>query len=105
MTTRRAPFAALDDMLTQATHLLLGFDGPICSLFAGTTTASIADQLRALLTREGVHLSPAIKNTGNWFEIFTFSAAHNVIHLLDQGGPVTVTFREASLAGLPGVLG
>jgi len=53
--------------------LLIDFDGPVCSLFAGTPAASIAARLRTVITREGVALPPAIRNTGNWFEIFAFA--------------------------------
>lgn len=75
MSSERAPFAALDDILNQARHLLIDFDGPICSLFAGTPIAPIADRLREAITQQGVHLPPSIEGTGNWFEIFTFAAS------------------------------
>ncbi len=75
MNPGRAPFATLDDILNQARHLLIDFDGPICSLFAGTPTAPIADRLRGLITAEGVDVPEAIKDTGNWFEIFSFAAS------------------------------
>jgi HAD superfamily hydrolase (TIGR01509 family) len=78
MSTGRASFAALDDILNQARHLLIDFDGPICSLFAGTLTAPIADHLRGLITAEGAHLPRAIEDTGNWFEILTFAASVSV---------------------------
>jgi hypothetical protein len=35
MSSGRAPFAALDDILSQTQHLLISFDGPVCLLFAG----------------------------------------------------------------------
>ncbi len=75
MSPEPAPFAALDDILTQARHLLIDFDGPICSLFAGTPTAPIADRLREAITQQGAHLPPSIEGTGNWFEIITFAAS------------------------------
>jgi hypothetical protein len=55
MNTEHAP-SALDDMLSRAGYLLLDFDGPICSLFAGTPTAPVADRLRGVLLRRGVAL-------------------------------------------------
>jgi HAD superfamily hydrolase (TIGR01509 family) len=75
MSPGRAPFAALDDILIRARHLLIDFDGPICSLFAGTPTAPIADRLREVVRQQGVHLPQVIEDTGNWFEIFSFAAA------------------------------
>jgi hypothetical protein len=54
MNTERAPAAALDDILNQARHVLLDFDGPVCSLFAGTPTAPVmGDLASALLARCG----------------------------------------------------
>ena len=74
MTAAGTPVDALDRVLARTCHLLVDFDGPVCSLFAGTPTAPIAARLRAILTREGVGLPPAISNTGNRFEIFAFAA-------------------------------
>lgn len=75
MNFERAPFADLDDILNQAQHLLIDFDGPICSLFAGTPTAPVADCLREVITLQGVRLPQAIEDSGNWFEIFSFAAS------------------------------
>jgi HAD superfamily hydrolase (TIGR01662 family) len=75
MSPERAPFAALDEILRQARHLLIDFDGPICSLFAGTPTAPVADRLRKVITRQDIQLPPAIENTADWFEILTFAAS------------------------------
>jgi phosphoglycolate phosphatase len=73
--TGRASYAALDDILIQARYLLIDFDGPVCSLFAGTHTAPIADRLRGLVTADGKNLPEAIKDTGDWFEILSFAAS------------------------------
>ena len=75
MSPERAPFAALDDILRQTRHLLIDFDGPICSLFAGTPTAPVADRLRAVITRKDGPLPPAIENTADWFEILAYAAS------------------------------
>ena len=75
MSPKRAPFATLDDVLRQTWHLLIDFDGPICSLFAGTTTASVADRLRAVIMRREGPLPTAIENTADWFEIFAYAAS------------------------------
>lgn len=78
-------------MLLRTSHLLIDFDGPVCSLFAGTLTASIAPRLRTIITREGVAMPPAIRNTGNWFEIFAFAAIT---------GPALASQVESELAAL-----
>jgi phosphoglycolate phosphatase len=75
MSPERAPFAALDDILRRTRYLLIDFDGPVCSLFAGTPTASVADDLRAVITRKEVSLPAAIGNTTDWFEILAYAAS------------------------------
>jgi len=75
MSFGRAPFAALDDILGQTQHLLIGFDGPVCSLFAGTPTPPIADRLRKVIAQEGVRVPQTIGDTGNWVEILSYAAS------------------------------
>ncbi|MFD9895244.1 HAD family hydrolase [Amycolatopsis sp. NPDC059027] len=41
------------DLLTQARVLLLDFDGPVCSVFAGIPAPVVADQLRGILAEGG----------------------------------------------------
>jgi phosphoglycolate phosphatase len=48
---------ALRQVLAEAEALLLDFDGPICSVFAGFPALVIADQLRAILS-DGGHPAP-----------------------------------------------
>ena len=71
--------------------MLIDFDGPVCSLFAGTPTAPIAARLRTIIAREGVALPAAIRNTGNWFAIFAFAAIT---------GPALARQVESELAAL-----
>jgi beta-phosphoglucomutase-like phosphatase (HAD superfamily) len=89
--TSGAPVDALDRVLARTCVLLIDFDGPVCSLFAGTPTAPIAAQLRTTLTRAGVALPAAIRDTGNWFEIFAFAAIT---------GPALGRHVESELAAL-----
>lgn len=91
MTSAGAPADALDRVLLRTCHLLIDFDGPVCSLFAGTPTASIATRLRTIIMREGFAMPPAIKNTGNWFEILGFAALT---------GPALAGQVESELAAL-----
>jgi beta-phosphoglucomutase-like phosphatase (HAD superfamily) len=91
VTSAGAPVDALDRVLARTRHFLVDFDGPVCSLFAGTPTASIAARLWAIITREGVALPPPIRNTGNWFEIFAFAAIT---------GPALASQVESELAAL-----
>jgi hypothetical protein len=41
-------------MISGARHLLLDFDGPICSIFAETPAPAVAGQLRGTLRAAGV---------------------------------------------------
>src|ERR1017187_783854 len=75
MSSGRAPFAALDDILSQTKHLLISFDGPVCSLFAGTAAADVADSLREVFAQDGVRAPSAIEQSGNWLEILSFAAS------------------------------
>jgi phosphoglycolate phosphatase len=89
--TSDAPVDALDRVLLRTCHLLIDFDGPVCSLFAGTPTAPIAARLRTILTGAGVAVLPEIRDTGNWFEIFAFAAVT---------GPALARHVESELAAL-----
>jgi hypothetical protein len=75
MSSERAPFAVLDDILRRTQHLLIDFDGPVCSLFAGTPTAPIAERPRAVIIRKDLPLTAAIEHTTGWFEILTYAAS------------------------------
>jgi phosphoglycolate phosphatase len=75
MTLGRAPFAAPDDILGQTQHLLISFDGPVCSLFTGTAVARVADNLREVFGQEGARVPQAIEHTDNWLEILSCAAS------------------------------
>jgi HAD superfamily hydrolase (TIGR01509 family) len=47
----------LGRVIEQTRWLLLDFDGPICSIFAGLPAASVAEQLRKLIADEGAQPS------------------------------------------------
>ncbi|MGW2151516.1 HAD family hydrolase [Nonomuraea bangladeshensis] len=44
------------DLVRQADAVLLDFDGPVCSIFAGLPAPVVADRLKELLVKEGVEL-------------------------------------------------
>ncbi|ARQ69733.1 HAD family hydrolase [Streptomyces marincola] len=45
-------------VLTGVTHVLLDFDGPVCSVFAGLSAGEVADRMRRRLAADG-HAVPA----------------------------------------------
>lgn len=62
-------------LLTHARALLLDFDGPICSVFAGIPAPIVADQLRAILTDGGhTDLPEVIVTSEDPFDVFRYAA-------------------------------
>ncbi|MEH1128491.1 HAD family hydrolase [Micromonospora sp. CPCC 206061] len=55
--------AALSRLLAGRGPLLLDFDGPVCSIFAGYPAASVADELRSLLREHGVTITEILLET------------------------------------------
>ncbi|WP_042420441.1 HAD family hydrolase [Streptacidiphilus anmyonensis] len=47
---------SLSDLLRRARHILLDFDGPVCSVFAGLPAAEIAERVRGQLLAQGEQL-------------------------------------------------
>ena len=64
--------AALAAIVTRTRYLLLDFDGPVCSIFAGLPAPTVADQLRKLFIAE--RLSDRVKKTPDPIEVFICAA-------------------------------
>jgi phosphoglycolate phosphatase len=63
------------DILAHARALLLDFDGPICSVFAGIPAHVVADQLRGILADGGhTHLPEAVATSYDPFDVFRYAA-------------------------------
>lgn len=63
------------DVLTHARALLLDFDGPVCSVFAGIPASTVADQLRGVLADCGhTNLPEAIATSADPFDVLHFAA-------------------------------
>lgn len=63
------------DVLARARALLLDFDGPVCSVFAGIPASSVADQLRDVLADGGhTDLPEAIATSADPFDVFQYAA-------------------------------
>jgi HAD superfamily hydrolase (TIGR01549 family) len=63
----------LDAILGRTRHLLLDFDGPICSIFAGLPAATVADRLRKLFASD-IQMPDSIASTTDPLEVFAYSA-------------------------------
>ena len=71
MTSPGTDAASLGAVIARTRYLLLDFDGPICSIYAGLTDATVATQLRKLIPGE---LPETIATTPDPIEVFTYSA-------------------------------
>lgn len=81
-----------EELLAQADALLLDFDGPICAVFAGIPAASVADQLRAVLSDGGhSHLPRVVETARDPFEVFKFAS---------MLGPDEARYVEAAFTAL-----
>ena len=73
MTSLTPPGSDLDTIVSRTRHLLLDFDGPVCSIFAGLPAATIAGRLRKLLG-DHARLPGQIARTEDPFAVFAYAA-------------------------------
>ena len=71
MTSPGTNAAALGAIIARTRYLLLDFDGPICSIYAGLSDVTVAAQLRKLIPGE---LPEEIASTPDPIEVFQYSA-------------------------------
>jgi HAD superfamily hydrolase (TIGR01509 family) len=64
--TRRS----LPQIISAARHILLDFDGPVCSIYAGTPASVIAGQLRQALQAAGISLPDEAASEPDPLEVF-----------------------------------
>lgn len=68
---------AIDQVVRNATHLLLDFDGPVCSVFSGMPNHVVAEDLRAQLKTAGVVVPGEVQNVGDPLKVFRTVAELN----------------------------
>lgn len=68
------PAAGLAAIVSRTRYLLVDFDGPICSIFAGLPAPSVAAQLRKLITGQQITLPDDIENNPDPIEVFAYAA-------------------------------
>jgi beta-phosphoglucomutase-like phosphatase (HAD superfamily) len=56
--------------------ILLDFDGPVCSIFAGVPAAEVAERLRQLLTAQGVPIPAHMRRETDPLAVFRLAATH-----------------------------
>ena len=96
MTSPTAPGSDLDTIISRTRHLLLDFDGPICSIFAGLPAAAIADRLRKIF---GDHASMPddVTRTADPLEVFAYAATISE----DLAARVEAEMTDQELAAVP----
>jgi HAD superfamily hydrolase (TIGR01509 family) len=67
--------AALQRIVSRTHYLLLDFDGPICSLFAGMSADTVAEKLRRRLAAGDVVIPTEVRSTSDPLEVFRVVAA------------------------------
>jgi phosphoglycolate phosphatase len=73
MTAPTPPGSDLDTIVSRTRYLLLDFDGPICSIYAGLPAATVADRLRKLFG-EHAQLPDEVTRTADPLEVFAYAA-------------------------------
>jgi phosphoglycolate phosphatase len=61
------------DFFGHAGALLLDFDGPVCSVFAGLPALAVAAQLRAVLAQGGHELPAAVTAVADPFDVLAYA--------------------------------
>jgi HAD superfamily hydrolase (TIGR01509 family) len=74
---RAAPSVELGSIIGRTRDLLLDFDGPICSIFAGLPAPVVAARLRELLTSNGTPLPDSVAAEDDPIEVFRFTSRLN----------------------------
>ena len=91
---RAAPSVELASIIRRTRHLLLDFDGPICSIFAGLPAPSVAARLRELLVSNGKPLPETVAGEDDPIEVLRFTSGLD----LDTAGRVEAALRDAERA-------
>lgn len=72
--TTPEPCSDLSRIIDRTDHVLIDFDGPICSIFAGLPAQSVADELRGLLVAEGLSPPTHIADAHDPLEVLRFTS-------------------------------
>jgi len=95
MTSPTPPGSDLDTILARTRHLLLDFDGPICSIFADLPAATVADRLRKLFG-DHAELPDEITRSADPLEVFAYAATVS----MDLAAKVETEMTDLELAAV-----
>jgi phosphoglycolate phosphatase len=86
--------AGLGELLARTQHVLLDFDGPLCSVFAGITSTAVASRLSKILTGAGITPPAEVTDTDDPFDLLRYALAHAP----DLAATVDTAFRAEEVA-------
>jgi HAD superfamily hydrolase (TIGR01549 family) len=87
------------DVLRSAETVLLDFDGPVCSVFAGITDIEVADRLREVLRREGASMPSCVAETNDPIAVLEFTTGHKDLVLLVEDALIAAELQAIRQAG------
>jgi phosphoglycolate phosphatase len=70
VTALDSPDGTLQRIVQRSAHVLLDFDGPVCSVFAGLPAPAVAEMYRAALRRVPVQLPAEVQELNDPLEVF-----------------------------------
>jgi HAD superfamily hydrolase (TIGR01509 family) len=97
---RAAPSVELGSIIGRTRDLLLDFDGPICTIFAGLPAPAVAGRLRRLLGSDGTPLPDAVVGEDDPIEVLRYASRVNP----STGTRVEAALRAAELAAVESAL-
>lgn len=100
MTSEVSPREALDNTIRQARCLLMSFDGPICTLFAGIPLESVTNRLRGEIKNTGIPLPNPVEDATDPLDILRFAASLDS----DLASRIEAQLTELECAAIPGAL-
>ncbi len=75
VTARPGSETPLNRIISRTRHLLLDFDGPVCSVFAGMSNDEVAKEFRRRLAATGIAIPAEIRSVSDPLEVFRVVAA------------------------------
>jgi phosphoglycolate phosphatase len=94
MTSPGTDAAGLGAIIARTRYLLLDFDGPICSIYAGLPASTVAEKLRQVFPGE---LPDEIANTPDPIKVFAYSATVSD----EMAARVEAEMADLELAAVP----
>ncbi len=86
----------LSELLARTRHVLLDFDGPICSVFAAITATTVAARLTTILTGAALTPPTQVTQTDDPFEVLRYT----LVHAPELAAQIEAAFRADEIAAV-----